>query len=58
MANSNVTTVAPKLAPVQIYGDAGLSCVRYHVQIETKPNGQKKIGGSRPAFSKTTKQPT
>ncbi|MFM7979487.1 MAG: hypothetical protein ACKPKO_09245, partial [Candidatus Fonsibacter sp.] len=28
----------------------------YHAQIESKPNGQKKIGGSRPAFSKITEQ--
>ncbi|MFM7984825.1 MAG: hypothetical protein ACKPKO_36440, partial [Candidatus Fonsibacter sp.] len=42
--------------PAEIYGDAGLIYIRYHAQIESKPNGQKKIGGSRPAFSKITKQ--
>ena len=57
MGNSNISNVAPKLSPVQIYGDAGLIYIRYHAQIETKPNDQKKIGGSRPAFSKITKQP-
>ena len=48
--------VAPKLSPGQIYGDAGLLYIRYHARIETKPNGQKKIGGSRPPFSKIKKQ--
>ena len=47
---------ATKYSPAQIYGDAGLIYIRYHAQIETKSNGQKKIGGSRPAFSKITKQ--
>ncbi|MFM7981936.1 MAG: hypothetical protein ACKPKO_21715, partial [Candidatus Fonsibacter sp.] len=43
-------------SPAEIYGDAGLIYIRYHAQIESKPNGQKKIGGSRLAFSKITKQ--
>ncbi|MFM7990278.1 MAG: hypothetical protein ACKPKO_64285 [Candidatus Fonsibacter sp.] len=38
-------------SPDQIYGDAGLIYIRYDAQIESKPNGQKNIGGSRPAFS-------
>ena len=46
-----------KYTPAQIYGDAGLIYIRYHASIETKSNGQKKIGGARPAFSKITKQP-
>ena len=54
--NSNISNVAPKLAPVQIYGDAGIIYIRYHAQIETKPSGQKNIGGSRPAFSKIKEQ--
>ena len=29
----------------------------YNATIENKPNGQKKIGGTRPAFSKIAKQP-
>ena len=41
MAKSNIYTVASKLSPVQIYGDAGLVYFRYHAQIETKPNGQR-----------------
>ncbi|MFM7978807.1 MAG: hypothetical protein ACKPKO_05775, partial [Candidatus Fonsibacter sp.] len=53
MANSNVTS---NLFPAQIYGEAGLIYIRYHAQIETKPNGQKTIGGSPPALSKNTKQ--
>ena len=55
MAYSNISNVAPK-TPAQIYGDAGLIYIRYHAQVETKSNGQKKIGGSRPPFSKITKQ--
>ena len=45
-ANSNISTVASKHSPAQIYGDAGLIYIRYHAQIEAKPNGRKKIGGS------------
>ena len=56
MANSNISTVAAKLSPAQIYGDAGLIYIRYHAHIETKPTGQNNIGGSRPAFSNITKQ--
>ena len=56
MAYSNISNVAPKLSPAQIYGDAGLIYIRYHAQIETKSNGQKKIGGSPPPFSKIKKQ--
>ncbi|MFM7984358.1 MAG: hypothetical protein ACKPKO_34040, partial [Candidatus Fonsibacter sp.] len=33
------------LSPAQVYGDAGLIYIRYHAQIETKPNGQQKIVG-------------
>ena len=44
------------ITPARIYGEAGLIYIRYHATIETKPNGQKKVGGSRPAFSKITKQ--
>ena len=40
----------------QIYGEAGLTYIRFDGVIETKPNGQKKIGGSRPKFSKIEKQ--
>ncbi|MFM7982925.1 MAG: hypothetical protein ACKPKO_26735, partial [Candidatus Fonsibacter sp.] len=53
MAN---TTNTSTLSPAQIYGDANMIFIRYHAQIETKPNGQKKIGGSRPAFSKIKEQ--
>ncbi|MFM7989046.1 MAG: hypothetical protein ACKPKO_58010 [Candidatus Fonsibacter sp.] len=55
MENSNISNVAPKLSPSQIYGDAGLIYVRYHAQIESKPNGQNNIVGSPPAFSNITK---
>ena len=56
MTYSNITNVASKLSPAQIYGDANLIYIRYNAQIETKSNGHNKIGGSRPAFSKITKQ--
>jgi hypothetical protein len=48
-SNSSNTT-SSKLSPAQIYGDANLIFIRYHAQIETKSNGQKKIGGIRPPF--------
>ena len=53
MANQSNT---PKYSPAQIYGDAGLIYIRYRAQIETKPNGQKKIGGS-PNRSNTSLDP-
>ena len=57
MAYSNTSnTTTSKLSPAKIYGDAGLIYIRYHAQIETKPNGQRKIGGTRPAFSKIKEQ--
>ena len=43
-------------APAQIYGDAGLIYIRYHAQIETKPNGQNNIGGAHIALRKITQQ--
>ncbi|MFM7980843.1 MAG: hypothetical protein ACKPKO_16150, partial [Candidatus Fonsibacter sp.] len=46
----------PTYSPAQIYGDAGLIYIRCHAQIETKPNGQNNIGGSRRAFSNITKR--
>ena len=48
----------PKIS--DIYKEAGLMYIRYDAEIETKSNGQKKIGGKRtgcPAFSKIEKQP-
>ena len=53
MANQTNTS---KFTAAKIYADAGLIYIRYHAQIETKPNGQNHIGGSRPAFSNITKQ--
>ena len=44
----------------QIYTEAGLIYIRYDAEIETKCNGQQKIGGKRtgcPTFSKLEKQP-
>ena len=40
----------------QIYQEAGLIYIRYHADIETKSNGQKKIGGNRPCFSRIERQ--
>ena len=48
-SNSSNTT-SSKLSPAQIYGDANLIFIRYHAEIITKSNGDKKIGGSRPPF--------
>ena len=42
--------------PSQIYGEAGLIYIRHPGRVEDKPGGQKKIGGSRPAYSRITKQ--
>ena len=56
MDNSNIYYIASKYTPAQIYGDSGLIYIRYSASIETKPNGQNNIGGSRPAFSIITKQ--
>ena len=56
MDNSNISNVAPKLSPAQTYGDAGLIYIRYHAKIVSKPNGQKKIRGSLPAFSNIEEQ--
>ena len=42
----------------QLYGEAGLTYIRFDATIETKPNGQKKIGhGKGPSYSKLEKQP-
>jgi len=43
--------------PQQAYSDAGLIYIRYHGTIDTKDNGQKKINGRRPAYTKIEKQP-
>ena len=39
------------------YTEAGLIYMRLHTTIVTKENGQNKIGGSRPLYSKITEQP-
>jgi hypothetical protein len=41
----------------QLYKQSGVMYIRYHATIESKPNGQMKVGGSRPAFSKIMEQP-
>ena len=52
----DMTSQPRTITPAKIYGDAGLLYIRYHATIETKPNGQKKVGGPRTAFSKIMKQ--
>ena len=40
----------------QTYKESCIMYIRYDGEIETKSNGQTKIGGIRPAFSKMEKQ--
>ena len=48
-----------KMTYSQLYGKAGLMYIRFDAGIESKPNGQKKIGHGRgPSYSKLEKQPT
>ena len=56
MAYSNSSNTTSKHSPAQFYGDAGLIYIRYHAKIVSKPNGQKKISGSRPPFKGIEKQ--
>ena len=51
MSNTNTPT-----NPAQIYSEAGLIYIRYPATIDTKANGQKKINGKRPAYTKIEKQ--
>ena len=39
----------------QTHKESGVLYIRYNAEIEEKANGQKKIGGTRPAFSKRGK---
>ena len=56
-ANVNATTVEPcRLITSQIYRESGIMHIRSDGEVETKPNGQKKTGGSRPAFSNMNEQ--
>ena len=43
--------------PTDVYVESGIIYIRYHASIDTKPNGQKKINGKRPAYTKIEKQP-
>jgi hypothetical protein len=51
MTNTNTPT-----NPAKIYSEAGLIHIRYPATIDTKANGQKKIKGKRPAYTKIEKQ--
>jgi hypothetical protein len=46
-----------KNSPKQIYGEANLIYIRYNATIEEKGNGQKKIKGDYPQFTKIERQP-
>jgi hypothetical protein len=46
-----------RIAIDELYVEANLLHVRYDAPIVEKPSGQKNIGGSRPAYSKTVEQP-
>ena len=50
---ANPTT---KMTATKLYKEAGLIYIRYNATIEDKPNGQRKIGGTRPTFSKIDRQ--
>ena len=50
------TTRTTKMTHGDIYSTANLLFIRFDAPIEEKPNGHKKIGGTRPAFSKITEQ--
>ena len=54
MQPTNANTRKVKIS--DLYGEAGLIYIRYHAEIEEKENGQKKIKGKRPPFSKIMKQ--
>ena len=54
MQPTNANTRKVKIS--DLYGEAGLIYIRYHAEIETKSNGQKKIGGNRPSFSRIGRQ--
>jgi hypothetical protein len=49
-------TVQKKTTYREIYGEANLLYIRYDALVEVKSNGQKKIGGTRPASSKIESQ--
>ena len=51
-----IQPISKILKPSEIYGQAGLIYIRYNATIEEKANGQKKIGGTSPPFSKIDKQ--
>ena len=53
-----MTLSPPTKMPIsQSYMESSIIYIRYNAEIEEKANGQKKIGGTRPAFSKIEKQP-
>ena len=51
-----MTCETRKITINQLYKESNLMYIRHNATIEDKPNGQKKIGGTRPAYSKITKQ--
>ena len=55
MANQGNTNTPTE--PTDVYVESGIIYIRYHATIDTKPNGQMKINGKRPAYTKIEKQP-
>ena len=54
--NSGMSVESRRISISQTYKESGIMYIRYDWEIETKSNGQKKIGGNRPSFSKMNKQ--
>ena len=50
------TTGSTPTNPAQIHSEAGLIYIRYPATIDPEANGQKKINGKRPAYTKIEKQ--
>ena len=49
-------TRTAKMTHSEIYKQANILFIRFNAPIEEKSNGHKKIGGTRPAFSKIAEQ--
>ena len=52
-----MTESGKKNTPKQIYGEAKLIYIRYNAKNEERENGQKKVKGEYPPFTKIQKQP-
>ena len=54
---TTTTTTIVRMTASLYYEQEGLIYIRYDAPIVQKGNGQKNIGGTRPAFSKLTEPP-